>query len=94
MGTLKLPGNSFSITKYICHKMGYMAIASFFMSFKRAKTIVDHRTRIWRKPLKTHQCQWSIREKTFNGDGSVVAKPLKTIDSNGTLKKIITIRSL
>ena len=27
-------------------------------------------------------------KKTFNGDGSAVAKPLKTIDSNGTLRKI------
>ena len=54
-----------------------MAIASFFMFFKLAKTIVDHRTRIQRKPLKNHRCQWSICKKTFNGDGQEVAKPLK-----------------
>ena len=83
----KCPGNSemiwgiqlspFSIIKWICQKMGFLAIASFFRSFKRAKTIVDHRTRIWGTPLKNHRCQWSVSEKTFNGDGSVVAKPLK-----------------
>ena len=49
----------------------------FFRSFEQAKTIVDHRTRIWGKPLKNHWCQWSICEKTFNGDGLVVSKPLK-----------------
>ena len=37
----------FFIIKCIHQKMGYVAIASFFRSFKRAKTIVDHRTRIW-----------------------------------------------
>ena len=73
--------------KCIRQKMGYVAIASLFWSFKRAKTIVDHRTRIWGKPLKNHQYQWSISVKTFNGDASVVGKPLKTIDSNGSLKK-------
>ena len=41
------------------------------------KTIANHRTWIWVKPLKNHRCQWSICKKTFNGDGQGVAKPLK-----------------
>ncbi len=57
--------------------MGYVSIKCFFSSFERTKTIADHRTKIWGKPLKNHRCQWSISEETFNGNGSVVAKPLK-----------------
>ena len=69
---------SFSIIKFTtCEKIQNVAIVSFFRSLERAKTIVDHRVRLWWKPLKNHWCQWSISEKTFNGDGSVVAKPLK-----------------
>ena len=45
------------VIKCICQKMGYVAIAS-----QRAKTIVDHHTTIWGKPLENHQCQWSITD--------------------------------
>ena len=52
------------------------AFTRFFGLFI-TKTIVNHRTWIWEKPLKNHRCQWSICKKTFNGDGQGVAKPLK-----------------
>ena len=67
----------FSIIKFISEKNQNVAIVSFFRSFERAKTIVDHRVRLWWKPLKNHWCQWSISEKTFNGDGPGMVKPLK-----------------
>ena len=43
---------SLNIIECIWQKMGYVAIARFFRSFKRAKTNVDHRTRIWGKTIK------------------------------------------
>ena len=63
-------------SRQIFHKMWYVAFTRFF-GFFITKTIVNHRTWIWEKPLKNHRCQWSICKKTFNGDGQGVAKPLK-----------------
>ena len=60
----------------ICCKMWYVAFTRVFGPFI-TKTIANHRTLIWVKPLKNHWCQWSICKKTFNGDGQGVAKPLK-----------------
>ena len=67
----------------------------FFRSFERAKTIVDHRVRLWWKPLKNHWCQWSISEKNiqwwwFSGS-KTIEKPLIAMVPS---KKIITIPSL
>ena len=60
----------------ICCKIRYVAFTRVFGPFI-TKTIANHRTWIWVKPLKNHRCQWSICKKTFNGDGQGVAKPLK-----------------
>ena len=60
----------------ICLRMRYVAFTRFYGLFI-TKTIVNHHTWIWEKPLKNHRCQWSICKKTFNGDGQGVAKPLK-----------------
>ena len=54
-----------------------MSHLRFFFGPFITKTIANHRTWIWVKPLKNHRCQWSICKKTFNGDGQGVAKPLK-----------------
>ena len=35
----------------------------------------------------------NLGKKTFNGDGPVAAKPLKTIEGNGAYEKNITIPS-
>ena len=59
------------------NELKYVVITRFSRYLLWVKTILDHRTCILGKPLKNHQCQWSIWEKTFNGDGPVVAKPLK-----------------
>ena len=40
-------------------------LRAFFRSFERAKTIVDHRVRLWWKPLKNHWCQWSEYQQTM-----------------------------
>ena len=81
MGTLAWSGRficplSLSSSLFV-RKFKMWRLRAFFRSFERAKTIVDHRARLWWKPLENHWCQWLINEKTFNGDGSVVAKPLK-----------------
>ena len=79
----------FFIIKCICQKMGYIAIASFFRSFKWSKTIVDHCTRIWGKPLKNHV---DVNGQSVKKHSMVIVKwkknHWKTIDSNGTLQKI------
>ena len=46
------------------------------------KTMVDRCTCMLGKALKG-QCQCLICEETFNGDGPVAARPLKTIKGNG-----------
>ena len=65
------------------------------MSFKRAKTIFDHWTTIWPKPLENHQYQWSISEKNIQWwwlrGSKTIEKPLIAMVPP---KKFITIPSL
>ena len=44
-------------------------LQAFLRSFKWAKTIVDHRTRIWGNHWKTIDSNGQSVKKTFNGDG-------------------------
>ena len=88
----------FSIYQVRLSQNGISGNFEFIRSFKQAKTIVDHRTRICGKPLKNHWCQWSICEKTFNGDHHWWSSGIKTIEKPSIAmvpsKKIITIPSL
>ena len=62
----------------IFQKMQYLAFMRFFGLFI-TKTIVNHRTWIWGKPLKNHRCQWSIFKKNiqwwWSGGCKTIEKP-------------------
>ena len=53
---------------------------------KPSLTIVIWISKTIEKPLSS---QWSDGQKTFNGDGTTLENPLKTIGANGDLKKNI-----
>ena len=76
------------------NEMKYVVITRFSRSLLWVKTIVDHRTCILGKPLKNHQCQWSIWEKNiqwwWSGCSKTIEKPSKAMVLR---KKNITIPS-
>ena len=74
------------------NEMKYVVITRLSRSLLWVKTIVDHRTCILGKPLKNHQCQWSIWEKNiqwwWSGCSKTIEKPSKAMVLR---KKNITI---
>ena len=76
------------------NEMKYVVITRLSRSLLWVKTIVDHRTCILGKPLKNHQCQWSIWEKNiqwwWSGCSKTIEKPSKAMVLR---KKNITIPS-
>ena len=56
-----------------------MSHLRFFFGPFITKTIANHRTWIWVKPLKNHRCQWSICKKNiqwwWSGGSKTIEKP-------------------